>query len=107
MSRIGIFKNLINELPLNARIYFVINNNTVYVNNIRFTLLGNILTITTIETTSGDYFLHSITEVISNNNLGNDVPIQILNYGTRYYIDIVDTSTMDTDGRIRFHLIRS
>ncbi len=107
MTRIGIFNNMINSQPLNARISFVINNNIVYPNHVRYNQTSNNLIISTISDYSGvPYYLHMIVEIIRINNIGNDVPIHILNYGIRYQIDSIDTSSLEIDGILRFHLIR-
>lgn len=106
VTTVGNFNNLVSDLPLNARINFVINEAVIYINTIVYSQYNNQITITTSTINNGNHqYLYSITHIIRNSNVNNNVGIVVVYHGGNYEIDIVDTSFLH-DGIIRFHLVR-
>lgn len=108
---IGIFSNYINDIPLNAKLYCVIDQNTFPIVACNYNSYSNLLNIVISPAHSNsnhrnELYLYNINETIRNNNLGNNVNITF-SYGvSRYNLDLVDVSMLQTDGIVRFHMVR-
>ena len=106
MSTVGVFTNMIHDLPLNAKINFIINGVNYFANSISL-IQNSYIQITLLPRDPSQKYLNDITQLITQNNLDNNVHIYITYIGYRHIIDIVDISLLSNDGIIRFHLVRS
>ena len=105
MTTVGIFINMIHELPLNAKLNFIINDITYYPYNISL-IPNSHIQIGLQARLTEDKYLNNITDIITQNNLDNNIRIHIMYNGYRFVIDFIDIIQLTDNGIIIFYLFR-